>query len=271
MNSDVQGYVFRNGAVAFLDQCLNATDINDHGVACGMPDLEVALAIWDTHNPSQPPQPLPLPPGFTNAGPVGINNAGNVVGRCWNSTAYAAFLYRDGTSVDLNTQISAPEWQLFDANAINNAGQIVGTGFLDGQITGYILSPPNFSLDVITLPELVATLLGGVAVDGGGWVVVGHSGRPIGPREPWLELPEAKRDALLALALDEVAAFITDEKTRKAVRTALIRAAQSRIKDISAATGRGSRAPQGQRLSARSRSAGRGRGSKNEPKKGNRK
>src|SRR5262249_24277849 len=150
--------------------------------------------------------------------------------RCWNSTVYAAFLYRDGASVDLNTQISAPEWQLFDDNASNNAGQIVGTGFLNGQITGYILSPPHFSLDVITLPELVATLLGGVAVDGGGWALVGHSGRPIGPREPWLELPGAKRDALLVLALDEVAAFITEEKIRKTVRTALIRAAQNRIK-----------------------------------------
>ncbi len=58
-----------------------------------------------------------------------------------------AFLFQDGILTDLNDQISDPSWDyLFDAAAINNAGQIVGTGYCNGDLAGFLLTP------VITSP-----------------------------------------------------------------------------------------------------------------------
>jgi len=61
-----------------------------------------------------------------------VNNADDVVG-CSNSESYRAFLWRDGTIYDLNSCISADsDWVLVSANGINDSGQIVGHGILNG-------------------------------------------------------------------------------------------------------------------------------------------
>src|SRR5207247_912380 len=65
----------------------------------------------------------------------GENNAGDVVG-CSNSDSYRAFLWRDGTIYDLNSCISGDSgWVLVSANGINDSGQIVGQGILNGKGT----------------------------------------------------------------------------------------------------------------------------------------
>jgi probable HAF family extracellular repeat protein len=61
-----------------------------------------------------------------------VNNAGDVVGM-FNSSFYRAFLWREGTMFDLNRCIpSNSGWRLVSAYGINNFGQIVGTGILNG-------------------------------------------------------------------------------------------------------------------------------------------
>jgi probable HAF family extracellular repeat protein len=89
----------------------------------------------------------------TLGGPVsygnGINNAGQIVG---SSTTLAnpggtpgdpdgdAFLYSDGTMVDLNSLLPAGSgWDLQSANAIDDSGQIVGLGEINGQYHAYLL------------------------------------------------------------------------------------------------------------------------------------
>jgi len=59
----------------------------------------------------------------------GINDVGQVVGRLISASANLAFIY-DGTQmIDLNTILPANSgWQLSEATAINNNGQIVGWG-----------------------------------------------------------------------------------------------------------------------------------------------
>lgn len=55
-----------------------------------------------------------------------------------------AFLDRNGAWIDLNTLIPANSgWVLVNASAINNAGQIVGTGRVNGgsQSQGFLLTP----------------------------------------------------------------------------------------------------------------------------------
>lgn len=81
---------------------------------------------------------------------LGLNAKGDVVG--WSSTEAdddpfggrhrAAFLYRDGTLLDLNRLIPADSgWTLTEARAINDRGQVVGVGRRDGQPRGFLLTP----------------------------------------------------------------------------------------------------------------------------------
>jgi probable HAF family extracellular repeat protein len=78
----------------------------------------------------------------------GVNSSGTVVGGS-NSTA---FVYLGSTLYDLNTLLdgSGAGWVLGDAMAINDAGQIVGTGLLDGAQTAYLLTP---AADQSQVPE----------------------------------------------------------------------------------------------------------------------
>jgi len=51
-----------------------------------------------------------------------------------------AFTWEPGAGmVDLNERVDEPDWILTAASAINDAGDIVGTGLLDGQLHGFLL------------------------------------------------------------------------------------------------------------------------------------
>lgn len=99
--------------------------------------------------------------GGTSSEAYGINASGHVVGYAADSLgASRAFIYRDGVMSDLNSQIdSALGWRLDSAADVNNAGQIVGVGWRDGQVRGFLLTPvpePNGAmLGMITLTVLV--------------------------------------------------------------------------------------------------------------------
>jgi len=55
-----------------------------------------------------------------------------------------AVLYQDGSFTDLNTVLPAASgWSLVLAQRINDAGQIVGTGYVNGQYHGFLLIPPG--------------------------------------------------------------------------------------------------------------------------------
>ena len=78
-------------------------------------------------------------PGMVVFGPTDINDSGVIVG----SRIDRAFMW-DGTSHDLNDLIdpSTPGWVLKGASAINNKGQIVGYGSLDGgRQRAYLATP----------------------------------------------------------------------------------------------------------------------------------
>jgi probable HAF family extracellular repeat protein len=105
----------------------------------------------------------------TDLGPMGgdvspsaINNRGEVVGTAevrgplryggrlrldfWRAFRFEwprhAFLWRNGRIMDLNDLIPHRSgWELEEANAINDAGQIVGTGTYNGQKRGFLLTP----------------------------------------------------------------------------------------------------------------------------------
>jgi probable HAF family extracellular repeat protein len=76
----------------------------------------------------------------------GINNGGAVVGYSWSETANnpRAFVYTGGVMEDLNALITAGSgWQLYEAYAINDLGEITGIGSFDGQVSAFLLQPTD--------------------------------------------------------------------------------------------------------------------------------
>ncbi len=87
-------------------------------------------------------------PGDESAYAFGVNSLGQVVGRSGSGSAPGhAFLWQEGIGLlDLNDLIPANSgWELVVANAINDAGQIVGTGRVGGQLHAMLLEPTGMA------------------------------------------------------------------------------------------------------------------------------
>jgi probable HAF family extracellular repeat protein len=74
-----------------------------------------------------------------------INDLGQVVGSAnttFGDSPRHAWVWQSGVMKDLNTEIpQGTGWVLTEAYGINNNGQIVGYGFKDGKIRGFMLTP----------------------------------------------------------------------------------------------------------------------------------
>ena len=84
--------------------------------------------------------------GFSSAGNA-INDLGWVVGTSYlsDNASQRAFLYTAATGmIDLNTLLPISSgWILQEARGINENGQIVGVGTINGQTHGFLLTPQN--------------------------------------------------------------------------------------------------------------------------------
>jgi probable HAF family extracellular repeat protein len=93
-----------------------------------------------------------------------INESNQVVGTSWlvtqltslyDPTQYHAFLWENGAMTDLNTLVAADSgWILTAATAINDNGDIVGTGLLDGQAHGFLLTNGQTQPPIATTPPV---------------------------------------------------------------------------------------------------------------------
>ena len=86
---------------------------------------------------------LDMLPGGTQSYAYAINNRGQAVGASDSSaTAQLAVLFERGEVRDLNRLIPAGTgWLLTQARDINDSGQIVGTGTVDGRVRAFLLTP----------------------------------------------------------------------------------------------------------------------------------
>jgi probable HAF family extracellular repeat protein len=105
--------------------------------------------------------------GGDNSSAWGINTAGQVVGDSEDSNFVPrAFLYTDGVGMqDLNGFLNPDDqnfWFLLSASGINDAGQIVGFGVLNGEAHAFLLT---------TTPEPGSiALLGSLGIAGAGFL-----------------------------------------------------------------------------------------------------
>jgi probable HAF family extracellular repeat protein len=78
-----------------------------------------------------------------NVVPSDLNNRGEVVGSVTgNDGSGRPFLFRDDRVMDLNAMLPEDSgWFLEEAIAINDLGQIAGTGTIDGERRAYLLTP----------------------------------------------------------------------------------------------------------------------------------
>jgi probable HAF family extracellular repeat protein len=131
-----------------------AVAINTSGQVVGYADLPGGdqRAFLFTHGKIKN---LGTLPGGTQSFAYGIDNRGRVVGASdAKDSPLRAFIYSDGVMQDLNKLIPADSgWVLTEAKAINESGQIVGYGFLEGERRAFLLTPVKMNGAVKTIAK----------------------------------------------------------------------------------------------------------------------
>ena len=98
---------------------------------------------------------LGILPGFARSTGTDINDLGQVVGYSDLGGGYGgggnrAFLYSDGELRNLNDLIPPDSgWTLSNAEAINNNGQIAGTGIFSGRYRAFLATPVPTSSSIL--------------------------------------------------------------------------------------------------------------------------
>jgi uncharacterized protein (TIGR03437 family) len=157
-----------------------ATSVNDQGLAGGVsftsittlgndPLTDVAFSnlhavLWKNFVPTD----LTATIGSKFSMVEGVNNSGAAVGfkgdvapggfgpvdllLYSDNSAYRAFFYDGAKAYDLNNQVNnIGNWTLTTATAINDAGQIVGGGFINGKEHAFLLTPVTTTTPVPTI------------------------------------------------------------------------------------------------------------------------
>ena len=124
-----------------------AADINDNNLVVGttgsssrtIPITYSQAFIYGFDNDSL--TILPVLEGGLRSGANDINELNQVVGSSESDAGYHAVLWdQSGGITDLNDSLSAAGWVLTSATAINGYGDIVGTGTLNGEAHGFLLT-----------------------------------------------------------------------------------------------------------------------------------
>lgn len=121
--------------------CNLAADINNSGLVVGEASEGYAFTYKDGVYTK-----LGFFLGAKLTRPRAINDGGQIVGFVETEGVTRAFLYKDGSVVDLSNlpDIRAAGWTLESATAINSSGQIAGVGInRSGQRHVFLLTPPS--------------------------------------------------------------------------------------------------------------------------------
>ena len=155
------------GAPVKISSMTTATGINDRGLVVGRLNATVGDGVQAVAFNLGSGAAVPLG-AISNLSCVawGLNNHGQVVGATGSGTVirspgittgvFATLWNGSNSVVDLNTRITAAGWHLATAEAINDAGQIVGAGFHNGIKRAFLLTlPPSVSSPTVAPRELL--------------------------------------------------------------------------------------------------------------------
>lgn len=121
-----------------------ATAINDSGVVTGWGATTPTSGVSQIFRWDGEMHALGCPAGTIHCEALAINARGDVVGEALVSITdgEVAFLHRDGVFHRLDDLVQdSAGWRLGIAVSVNDAGQIVGTGTLNGAPHGFLLTP----------------------------------------------------------------------------------------------------------------------------------
>jgi probable HAF family extracellular repeat protein len=187
--------------------------------------------------------------GYKGSNGMGINDQGVVAGHSFGTGGGAPFRafvqFPEGSPEpgwydlqDITT--NAGSWTLESAKDINNSGQIVGYGTVDGETRAFLLTPksgfvvPLKPIDDYAIAFLM--LFGGVEVGGAGWGVL-PGGKPV-PIDPewWKRLSTSEKDLMLGFAVRKVSALLDDGRSREIIERAGIEVVQQAIERLERGT-----------------------------------
>jgi hypothetical protein len=140
-------------------------DVDHYGIGVGSSTMASGASVAVYATAAGGVRPLPMLQGavelcghvlarWIGCSAHAINDMPQAVGSCWTTAPaapavleHAELWQSDGSVTDLNAQIDpCAGWLLQYARGLNNAGQIVGRGFLDGQPRGFLLTPDPAAL-----------------------------------------------------------------------------------------------------------------------------
>ena len=145
-NSDA--FLYRNGSMQDLGNLYSNSQgdaVNDADYVVGASQVDSAgdehAFLWHSGVMTD----LGTTAGYPTSQASDINSLNQIVGTLVDlsdGTQNHGFLDSNGTMVDLNTLLPVDSgWVLHDAQGIDDLGQIVGYGTIDGQSHAYLLSP----------------------------------------------------------------------------------------------------------------------------------
>ena len=130
----------------------SATAINDNGQIVGYSQIAGSIVHAFLYSGNSM---VDLGTGTSESRAKAISADGHVVGTMGDGfIQQQAFMYYGGIVTDLNTLLPANSgWDIVDATGINDSGQIVGTGYINGQSHAYLLELNGASDPVSETPE----------------------------------------------------------------------------------------------------------------------
>jgi probable HAF family extracellular repeat protein len=147
-NGNLHGFLYSAGKMIDLGTFGGidsyALAINNAGQVVGWSDLSTQVGHAFLYSGGKMID-LGILPNATGSSATSINNSGEIVGITYYGSHVGqrrAALFTPSGPVDLNTLIpSGTGWILLQANGVNDAGQIVGTGLLNNNIRAFLLTP----------------------------------------------------------------------------------------------------------------------------------
>ena len=179
--------------------------------------------------------------GLPRSRATSINNSNVVVGSLWepmggSESLMTAMIWRPGEEMqELGGLVSnAAGWHFDNAAAINDLGDIVGTGHYLGYPAGFILIAAKIGrlAEDIGLPTLVADNVIGLIHGGSGFIFLPGSGPvPVDPApfHEWESFSPQERDVVTGVAIHNMAKTISDKQLREKVEACGLETIQNAV------------------------------------------